>query len=87
MKYLFFSLFFIVFICNVYSQFDKAINYTKKELEAENIFVHTDKSNYIAGETIWMKAYVMTKGIPSSQKSSIKIQLITNDSIPAIQRV
>ena len=87
MKYLFFSLFFIVFICNVYSQFDKAINYTKKELEAENIFVHTDKSNYIAGETIWMKAYVMTKGIPSSQKSSIKIQLITNDSIIIAEKI
>ncbi len=55
-------------------------NYT-----AEKIYVHYDKSSYIAGETIWFKAYIMDGFMPSTKSTVLCIELI-NDSGKTVQK-
>lgn len=51
----------------------------KDNFEIEKIFIHYDKENYIAGETIWFKAYLMAGGVPSAYSSTLSVYLL-NDS-------
>lgn len=55
-------------------------NYT-----AEKIYIHYDKTNYIAGETIWFKAYIMDGILPSTKSTVLCVELI-NDSGNIIQK-
>jgi hypothetical protein len=55
-------------------------NYT-----AEKIYIHYDKSSYIAGETIWFKAYIMDGLLPSTKSTVLCVELI-NDSGKVIQK-
>ena len=41
----------------------------------EKVFIHTDKSFYLSGETIWMKAY-LTDGFFHALKSLSKVVYI-----------
>jgi hypothetical protein len=42
----------------------------------EKIYVHFDKSNYVAGEIIWFKAYVMDGFLPSKKSTVLSIELL-----------
>lgn len=50
-----------------------------EKYKLEKISIHTDKSFYLAGDTIWFKAYVMADGNPSIESSKISVRLV-NDS-------
>jgi len=41
----------------------------------EKIFLHTDKEAYVAGETIWFKAYLFANGLPSMLSSNLYLNL------------
>ncbi len=49
-------------------------NYTQ-----EKLFLHYDKDAYLAGETIWFKAYIAEGMLPSKQSTVVKAELM-NDS-------
>lgn len=51
-------------------------NYT-----AEKIYIQYDKSNYIAGETIWFKAYLMEGFMPSIKSTVIGIELLNESGV------
>ena len=51
----------------------------------EKIYLHYDKSNYIAGETIWFKAYLMEGLLPSAKSTVLCVELI-NDSGKVLQK-
>lgn len=57
----------------------KALESIKDNYEIEKIYVHYDKENYIAGESIWFKAYLMAGGIPSAYSSTLCVYFM-NDS-------
>ncbi len=57
---------------------DKLVDLREK-FKLEKISIHTDKSYYLAGDTIWFKAYVMADGNPSIESSKISVRLV-NDS-------
>jgi hypothetical protein len=42
----------------------------------EKIYVHFDKTNYVAGETIWFKAYLMDGFLPSKKSTVFSIELL-----------
>jgi hypothetical protein len=42
----------------------------------EKIYIHYDKSNYVAGETIWFKAYLMDGFVPSKKSTIISVELL-----------
>lgn len=52
---------------------------------AEKIFIHYDKVNYIAGETIWFKAYIMDGILPSTKSTVLCVELV-NDSGKIVQK-
>ncbi|MCE3281499.1 MAG: hypothetical protein K0Q66_236, partial [Chitinophagaceae bacterium] len=44
----------------------------------EKVFVQTDKSYYLPGETIWMKAWCTVEGIPSYLSRILYVDLVNN---------
>lgn len=55
-------------------QFDVALQTLSTNHPAEKIYVHYDKEYYVAGETIWFKAYLYTNGSPGGLSSNLYIQ-------------
>lgn len=44
---------------------------------AEKVYIHFDKDQYKAGETIWFKAYFYQNGMPSALSSNFNLQLLS----------
>ncbi|MGI8582340.1 MAG: hypothetical protein ACR2KX_09085 [Chitinophagaceae bacterium] len=47
-----------------------------KNNPAEKIFLHTDKTTYLAGKNIWYKAYLTLEGVPSILSKIMYIDLV-----------
>lgn len=61
---------------------------------AEKIFIHFDRDYYVAGETIWFKAYIYNDGKPSSHSYNFYLQfsdgngrIISTKKIPVLGAV
>ncbi len=80
MRYILTAIIFLATRTSGISQIDSLLSKSKMDERFEAVFVHTDKSAYVAGETIWLKAYLYDGLYPSAKSSAIKIQLITADS-------
>jgi hypothetical protein len=48
---------------------------------SERIFIHTDKSTCIAGDTIWYKAYLFDGQVPGSFSTNLFVELIDEKGI------
>lgn len=46
------------------------------EVPIEKLYLHYDRSGYFPGQTIWFKAYVYAGYLPSSQSTSLYVELI-----------
>ncbi|HWR32250.1 MAG TPA: hypothetical protein VN451_01890, partial [Chitinophagaceae bacterium] len=55
---------------------DSALNMLSTQFPPERIYIHYDKEYYVAGETIWFKAYLYSDGKPSVLSSTLCIQFI-----------
>src|ERR1700744_5529640 len=54
----------------------------------EKVYLHTDRSSYSAGDTIWFKAYLFKAAyLTASAKSGIVYTEIVNDQNVVIKRV
>jgi len=49
-----------------------------KKYPQEKIFLHTDKSVYVSGQTLWYKAYTIAYGKPSELSRVMYVQLTDN---------
>ena len=58
----------------VAQRIDSVMNALVKEQPLEKIYLHYDKEFYVAGETIWFKAYIYGNGIPVSISSNLYLQ-------------
>jgi hypothetical protein len=56
-----------------------AIQKVQQLYNPEKIYLHYDKSTYIAGETIWFKAYLMEGFLPATRSTVLAVELL-NDS-------
>lgn len=56
-----------------------ALDYVRENYATEKLFIHYDKTSYVAGETIWFKAYIVSGFLPSPFSFSLNVELI-NDS-------
>lgn len=54
--------------------YETALNKWNAAGQPEKVYLHYDKDYYVAGETIWFKAYVYTDGKPSSQAGNLYLQ-------------
>lgn len=69
------------------AQPDSILAHAKNIYRHESIFLHTDKNNYAAGETIWLKAYLHDGIYPSSQSDGLMVQLIGEDSALVSEKI
>jgi hypothetical protein len=53
----------------------EAITKLADSLPGENIYIHTDKKAYLAGDTIWFKAYIYSQFAPADQSRNFYITL------------
>ncbi len=57
---------------------DSALNLLATQHPSEKIYIHYDKDYYVAGETIWFKAYLFSEGKPSGLSSNLYLQFINS---------
>jgi hypothetical protein len=50
-----------------------------EKIFAERIFIHTDQSTYMAGDTVWFKAYLFNGNYQGSASTNFYIDLINKD--------
>lgn len=55
---------------------DSALKKMRTEYPQEKVFLQTDKSQYVAGETIWMKAWCMLDGSPTYLSRILYIDMV-----------
>ncbi len=55
---------------------EAALNTLSKDFQPEKIYIHYDKDHYVAGETVWFKAYLYSNGKPSGLSNNFYLQLI-----------
>src|ERR1700741_996112 len=55
---------------------DAFLTGVSKDQPAEKIYIHYDKEYYVAGETVWFKAYLFWNGKPSGLSNNFYLQLI-----------
>ncbi len=53
---------------------EAALNKLATEYPQEKIYIHYDKEYYVAGETIWFKAYFYSNGKPSGLSNNLYLQ-------------
>lgn len=87
MRNLLLTLTCITFIQFSFAQTDSLLAKAKNKDAFEELFVHTDKSDYVSGETIWLKAYLYDGLYPSAQSANLKIQLVNNDSTVVTDKI
>jgi len=64
-------------------QFEKYVS----QYEQEKLFVHTDKTFYLTGETIWFKVYNIDAGTnkPGDLSKAAYIEILSGDQKPVLQ--
>lgn len=55
-------------------KFDAALSSLAGQHQPEKIYIHYDKEYYVAGETIWFKAYLLNDGKPSGLSNNLYLQ-------------
>ncbi len=57
---------------------DSALNVLATQHPSEKIYIQYDKEYYVAGETIWFKAYLYSDGKPSGISTNLYLQFTDN---------
>ena len=65
----------------------KFIKYCKS-VPREEVYIHTDRDEYIAGEPVWFNAYLFNRLSPglSDESSVIYVELLNSLNLPVIQK-
>ena len=73
---------------------DSSLNVLATQFPQEKIYIHYDKDYYVAGETIWFKAYLYSDNKPSNLSSNFYLQftddkgrLISSKKLPLLGAV
>lgn len=86
---------FLVIVLNCFtaqSQIaDTALAFYSDNFPAEKLHLHTDKTTYLPGETIWFKAYILADDVPTNVSTNLyadlldaKGKLIAHKTMPVI---
>lgn len=57
-------------------QIEAALTKLSKDFQTEKVYIHYDKNYYVAGETVWFKAYLYSNGKPSGLSNNFYLQLL-----------
>jgi hypothetical protein len=78
----FILIFFFSFLpvtCLLAQKIDAALEKMVKQYPDEKVHLHLDKDYYIAGETIWFKAYLYSQNLPSMMSTNFFLQVLDKD--------
>jgi hypothetical protein len=64
---------------------EQLLEKVKTNFTPEKIYIHFDKQSYLAGDTIWFKAYFLDGIVPSRISTVLNIELLS-DSVKLISR-
>ncbi|MES2371294.1 MAG: hypothetical protein V4557_01860 [Bacteroidota bacterium] len=64
---------------------DSALNFLNSNYPQEKVYLQTDKTQYVAGESIWMKAWCTLEGVPSFLSRILYVDLV-NSSGKVVQK-
>jgi hypothetical protein len=60
---------------------DSVLNILSAQAPGEKVYIHYDKDYYVAGETMWLKAYLYSDGKPSGASNNLYIQVINSKGV------
>ncbi|MGB5028237.1 MAG: hypothetical protein WBO38_07020, partial [Chitinophagaceae bacterium] len=66
----------LVFFSLQAQKIDSALTVLNTQFPTEKIYIHYDKEYYVAGETIWFKAYLYNDGKPDAVSNNFYLQFI-----------
>lgn len=66
---------------------DSALVKLNNDYPIEKIFVHTDKTHYVAGETLWAKAWCTVDGIPSYLSNILYVSLTNSNGTVVMKKM
>lgn len=58
---------------------DSVLNTLAAKYPVEKVYIHYDKTYYVAGETIWFKAYLYSDGHPSLLSDNFYLQVLNRE--------
>ncbi|TCD00185.1 carboxypeptidase-like regulatory domain-containing protein [Pedobacter psychroterrae] len=68
--------------------FVKVVDSVRQRLPIEKVYLHTDKSYYNLGDTLWFKSYLMNgTGLAASSISGLLYVELLNDSADVVRRI
>ncbi|RYZ46434.1 MAG: hypothetical protein EOP49_23325, partial [Sphingobacteriales bacterium] len=68
--------------------FVNAVDSLRKRMPIEKVFLHTDKSYYSLGDTLWFKSYLLNgTGLTASSTSGLLYVELLNDSADVVRRI
>ena len=75
-KFIFTTFIFLLSAFHLAAQkIDSALNIISTRFQPEKVYIHYDKDYYVAGESIWFKAYLYSDGKPSGISNNFYVQL------------
>ena len=79
-KIFFWILIQFVFVACISQTPDQLLNNWSAKSPIEKIYLHLDRENYIAGETVWFKAYLYSDYQPDTISTSVYVELLNKAS-------
>jgi hypothetical protein len=73
--------------CSFTQNLDSKLNTWSSQNPIEKLYLHTDRQNYYAGETIWFKGYFMSEFIPSLTSSTLFVELLNNQHLLILRKI
>ena len=82
MKRHFRLLFFLQLLClaSFAQKPDEKLKQWAERSPIEKVYLHLDRDNYLAGETIWFKAYLYSEYLPDTISTTLYIELLDGSS-------
>ena len=71
-------------LCGQHPQ--KVLQQLNDSFPQERIYIHYDKEVYLAGETVWFKAYLLAGFVPSDLSANFFIELINGNNQIILQK-
>jgi hypothetical protein len=59
---------------------DEKLNKWSASIPIEKIYIHCDRDEYIAGQTVWFKTYLYSEFLPNDKVSVVFVELINTSS-------
>lgn len=78
----------IIFFCeNVLAQqYASSLYQYQVNTNIEKIYLHLDKDHYVAGETIWFKAYLYNNGMPANASRNVYLRFVDDKGVVLVQK-